>query len=116
MSGIHLPPVTIGRSAGWIINQASEKANIPQTSQGSSPDACISHRQLCKSFDTGKVNTSIAFIRRGRVSALPETRMCSSQTHRYKQQSYGLSTTKWTTSDWEGQYEGRGLRDTTIKK
>ena len=78
MSGIHLPPVTTGRSAGWIINQASEKANIPQTSQGSSPDACISHRQLCKSFDTGKVNTSIAFIRRGRVSALSETRMCSS--------------------------------------
>lgn len=78
MSGVHLPTVTTGRSAGWIINRASEKANIPQTSQGSSPDACISHRQLCKSFGTGELNTSIAFIRRGRVSALSVMRMGSS--------------------------------------
>lgn len=70
MSGIHLPTVTTGRSAGWIINQASEKANIPQTSQGSSPDACISRRQLCKSFDTGKLNTSIACTKKRKSKCL----------------------------------------------
>lgn len=78
MSSVCLPTVTTGMSAGWIINQASEKANVLHALQRSSPGACISSMaNSVNHFTLGSLpNTHVAFMRKEKMCVMLALRKC----------------------------------------